>query len=132
MTHEVLQITSHSSHIYISLHFYLPGCWDIDEHDILGRVAPAANNYVTIHFDKDTSDGTARNTVSTGMENGSEYNSYCAALKCLIVLADSFCLSLLLRWNSMSLPGLQHKEAYQKGETLSSFLFWYFKNCNAN
>jgi hypothetical protein len=50
------------------------GCWDVYEHEILGRIAPVANNYVTIHFDRDTSDGT-RNTVSTGMENGSEYSS---------------------------------------------------------
>jgi hypothetical protein len=58
----------------INTYVYHSGCWDVDEHEILGRVAPPANNYVTIHFDRDTSDGMTRNTVSTGMENGSEYN----------------------------------------------------------
>lgn len=49
------------------------GCWHIQDHETFGRLAPVTNNYVTIHFDKDTSDGTRRNTVSTGMENGSKY-----------------------------------------------------------
>ena len=60
------------------------GCWDIDEYEILGRLAPAANNYVTIHFDKDTSDGMNRNTVSTGMENGSEYCSKYFAIQYIL------------------------------------------------
>ncbi|KAL3783526.1 hypothetical protein HJC23_009491 [Cyclotella cryptica] len=47
------------------------GCWDVSDYETLGRLVPVTNDYVTIHFDKDTSNGTGHNTVSTGMDSGS-------------------------------------------------------------